>query len=65
VVVTAKDLSVDERAQLNGHVSDVLAKGAYSHTDLLADIRRLVHGPRGAVAGPSLPIAPIGVPSPH
>jgi PAS domain S-box-containing protein len=65
VVVTAKDLSATERAQLNGHVSDVLAKGAYSHTDLLADIRRLVHGPRGAVGVPALPIAPPGVPSTH
>jgi len=54
VVVTAKDLSTAERAQLNGHVSDVLAKGAYSHRDLLSDIRRLVHGPRGATSVPSL-----------
>jgi adenylate cyclase len=65
VVVTAKDLTASERAQLNGHVSDVLAKGAYSHHDLLADIRRLVHGPRGAVGIPSLPNAPAGVPSTH
>jgi PAS domain S-box-containing protein len=42
VVVTAKDLTRAERKLLNGHVTDVLRKGAYSHDDLVRDIRMLV-----------------------
>ena len=41
IVVTAKDLSTEERALLNGHVADVLSKGSYSHGDLVRDIRQL------------------------
>lgn len=42
VVVTAKDLSREERERLNGHVSDVLTKGSYSPLDLARDIRVLM-----------------------
>ncbi|MDH5235923.1 MAG: hypothetical protein OEW77_13295, partial [Gemmatimonadota bacterium] len=42
IVVTAKDLSREERARLNGHVSEVLTKGAYSQLDLVRDIRLLM-----------------------
>ncbi len=42
VVVTAKDLTREERERLNGHVSDVLTKGAYSQFDLVRDIRLLM-----------------------
>jgi hypothetical protein len=35
VVVTAKQLTLDERARLNGYVERVLQKGAYSWEDLL------------------------------
>jgi PAS domain S-box-containing protein len=42
VVVTAKDLSREERERLNGHVSDVLTKGSYSQLDLVRDIRLLM-----------------------
>ncbi|MBX9928793.1 MAG: response regulator, partial [Gemmatimonadaceae bacterium] len=45
IVVTAKDLTREERHQLNGHVSDVLAKGAYSDQDLLRDIRLVMRSP--------------------
>jgi PAS domain S-box-containing protein len=57
VVVTAKDLSPAERAQLNGQVSDVLAKGQYSHADLLKDLKHLVTGQHVRPATPSLPAA--------
>jgi len=51
VVVTAKDLTAAEREVLNGQVSGVLSKGAYSHENLLADIRLMV---RQRGAAPSL-----------
>jgi CheY-like chemotaxis protein len=53
VVVTAKDLTAAEREQLDGQVSDVLAKGAYSAEDLLADLRQLVRAPLHAPPLPS------------
>ncbi len=40
VVVTAKELTADDRAELNGYVHKILAKGAYSIADLLSEIRR-------------------------
>jgi CheY-like chemotaxis protein len=42
IVVTAKDLTPEERALLNGHVQDVLQKGAYSAEKLLFDVRSLL-----------------------
>jgi PAS domain S-box-containing protein len=42
IVVTAKDVSREERARLNGHVSDVLTKGTYSQLDLVRDIRQIM-----------------------
>ena len=42
VVVTAKDLTEAERKQLNGQVSQVLQKGAYSRDELLAEVSRTV-----------------------
>ncbi len=42
IVVTAKDVSREERERLNGHVSDVLTKGTYSQLDLVRDIRLLM-----------------------
>ena len=42
VVITAKDVSAEERERLNGHVSDVLTKGSYSQLDLVRDIRLLM-----------------------
>lgn len=42
VVVTAKDITDAERKQLNGQVSRVLQKGAYSRDDLLAEVSRTV-----------------------
>jgi CheY-like chemotaxis protein len=42
VVLTAMDLSATDRLRLNGYVEKVLQKGAYSHEELLGDVRSLV-----------------------
>jgi signal transduction histidine kinase/CheY-like chemotaxis protein len=48
VVVTAKELTAEDVALLNGHVQKVLQKGAYSRDELLCEIRDLVvHAVRG------------------
>ncbi len=39
LVVTAKDLSEDDRRRLNGQVLGVLQKGAYSREELLGEVR--------------------------
>jgi len=42
VVVTAKDLTTEDRLQLNGRVEAILQKGAYHKEELLAGVRDLV-----------------------
>ena len=42
VVVTAKDLSREDRERLNGYVQRILQKGAYRREELLAEVRELV-----------------------
>jgi len=42
VVVTARDLSREDRERLNGHVQKILQKGAYGREALLAEVRELV-----------------------
>jgi GAF domain-containing protein/CheY-like chemotaxis protein len=42
IVVTAKDLSADDRRRLNGQVERILEKGTYSREALLAEVRALV-----------------------
>jgi CheY-like chemotaxis protein len=42
VVLTAKDLTPDERQRLNGSVAQILLKGASSREDLLDEVRRCV-----------------------
>ncbi len=42
VVVTAKDLTSDDRARLNGQVGLILQKGAYSREELLRETSALV-----------------------
>jgi PAS domain S-box-containing protein len=42
VVVTAKDLTPDDRRRLNGTVEQILQKGAYSREELLREIHGLV-----------------------
>ncbi len=42
VVVTAKDVTADDRQRLQGHVEKILQKGSYSRLQLLAEVRKLV-----------------------
>jgi len=42
VVITAKDLTAEDRRRLNGSVERVLQKGATSRDALLAEVRVLV-----------------------
>jgi len=42
IVVTAKDLSAEERQQLNGYVEQVLTKHAYDRDELLNELSTLV-----------------------
>jgi hypothetical protein len=42
LVITAMDLSPEDRKQLNGQVQQILKKGAYEREQLLAEVRRLV-----------------------
>ena len=46
VVVTAHDLSADERARLNGQVKRVFRKGSFSREDLTAELRRALDASR-------------------
>jgi CheY-like chemotaxis protein len=50
VVITAKDLTVDDRARLDGFVEQVLVKGAYTREGLLTRVRELLraHRPKNA-----------------
>jgi signal transduction histidine kinase/DNA-binding response OmpR family regulator len=53
VVVTAKDLSPDDRSRLEGHVRRIFQKGAFTREELIREIRRLVpheHGEGTAAA---------------
>ena len=42
IVVTARDLTVEDRLRLNGYVESILEKGAYTRDELLAEVRDLV-----------------------
>ncbi|HPH96349.1 MAG TPA: histidine kinase N-terminal 7TM domain-containing protein [Anaerolineaceae bacterium] len=42
IVVTAKDLTDEDRKRLNGHVEKILQKGAYTREALLEQVRELV-----------------------
>jgi GAF domain-containing protein/CheY-like chemotaxis protein/anti-sigma regulatory factor (Ser/Thr protein kinase) len=42
VVITAKDLSHDDRERLNGYVQKILQKGTHGREQLLAEVRELV-----------------------
>ncbi|MGE0130550.1 MAG: response regulator [Blastocatellales bacterium] len=42
VVITAKDVTVEDRLRLNGYVEKILEKGAYSREELLREVRVLV-----------------------
>ena len=59
-VVTAKELGREERAYLAGATERVLEKGAYSRTELLAEVRRLVREQTAATG----PLSTNGQPKP-
>jgi CheY-like chemotaxis protein len=40
IVITAKELSAIERAQLDGKIEALLQKGSFLDSDLLTDIRQ-------------------------
>ncbi|MFQ5657206.1 MAG: response regulator, partial [Candidatus Methylomirabilales bacterium] len=42
VVITAKDLTTEDRLRLSGSVAQILEKGAYSQEELLREVRDLV-----------------------
>jgi len=42
VILTAKDLTVEDRQQLKGNVERVLQKGDYNREQLLGEVRALV-----------------------
>ena len=50
VVITAKELTEDDRQRLSGGVSRVLQKGGQSHEDFVAELRARIaaHGRAGA-----------------
>ena len=57
VVITAKDLSAEDRQRLNGQVERILDKGGSSRDSLLAEVRDMVAAlvarrGRGPRAGP-------------
>jgi CheY-like chemotaxis protein len=43
IVITAMDLSPEDRRRLNGYVKHILQKGAYSRSELLREVRDLVN----------------------
>jgi CheY-like chemotaxis protein len=42
IVITAKDLTGEDRVRLNGYVQRILLKGAHGRDELLAEVRELV-----------------------
>ena len=42
LIVTAKDITADDRLRLNGHAERIMQKGAYARSDLLNEIRDMV-----------------------
>lgn len=44
VILTAKEITAEDRHQLNGYVENILQKGAYTREELLSQVRKLVLG---------------------
>ncbi|MFO1499522.1 MAG: response regulator [Verrucomicrobiota bacterium] len=57
IVLTAKDLTAEDRERLNGSVQRVLAKGRYRQEDLVKEIQRLIRSRQspGTAAASSSP----------
>ena len=54
IVITAKDLTREDRERLNGYVQQILQKGAHGRDELLAEVRELVATERRAPAAEGL-----------
>jgi signal transduction histidine kinase/DNA-binding response OmpR family regulator len=52
VVVTAKEITAEDRARLNGHVRRIFRKGSFSREELTAELRRALDAGRRP-AGPA------------
>jgi CheY-like chemotaxis protein len=46
IIVTAKDLTEEDRRRLNGNVIQILTKGVHSPEELLQEVRRVLHAVR-------------------
>jgi CheY-like chemotaxis protein len=55
LVTTARDLSSEDHARLNGKVQAILQKGSYSRDELLGEVRRRVAGRVRARTATNLP----------
>ncbi|AFZ19862.1 response regulator [Allocoleopsis franciscana] len=44
VILTAKEITAEDRQQLNGYVENILEKEAYTREELLSQVRKLVSG---------------------
>ena len=64
VVLTAKDLTDDDRARLNGGVERIVQKGAYTKDALLGEVRRLLDASIARRREDLAPVAAIPPPSP-
>jgi len=53
VVVTAKEITAEDRARLNGHVRRIFRKGSFSREELTAELRRALEMGRRPAAGPA------------
>jgi len=53
VVVTARELSVEDRRRLSGHVRRIFRKGSFSREELAQELRRALEAGRGASARPA------------
>jgi CheY-like chemotaxis protein len=42
IVITAKDITLEDRLRLSGYVKQILEKGAYSRDDLLSAVKEMV-----------------------
>jgi signal transduction histidine kinase/CheY-like chemotaxis protein len=51
VVVTAKEITAEDRARLNGHVRKIFRKGSFSREELTAELRRALDAGRRRAPG--------------
>jgi CheY-like chemotaxis protein len=53
VVVTAKEVTAEDRARLSGQVSRIFHKGSFTREELVAELRQALESRRGPAAGAS------------